>query len=155
MTDEKHHLMIKEQWLREEIRTTRATAMNLIQWGVTVLAAIESSLYYARRDVAEHLVKVGSLPANGLLPWPRWFLGTLFLTVIAYIFTSLLRYTQKKHVVYRKQLIGMKPSYSGIEEGPTGSRLHMFPHVMFFLFPLFDQGLWLTFSVARSFNIPW
>ena len=147
--------MIKEQWLREEIRATRTSAMNLIQWGVTLLAAIESSLYFARRDVAEHLLKVNALPENELLPWPRWFLGTLFLTIIAYIFSSLLRYTQKKHVAYRTQLINMKPSYSEIIEAATGSRLHLFPHIMFFLFPLFDQGLWLTFSVARSFNISW
>ena len=47
---------IKEKWLRDEIRDTRNMVIGLQRWGVTVLVAVETSLYYVRRDIAQNLI---------------------------------------------------------------------------------------------------
>jgi hypothetical protein len=155
MSEEKEQLKKKEEWLREELRHTRMMWLNLLKWGVTVLAALESSLYFVRRDVTEHLIAAGALPIGGLMPWPRWFLGTLFLAFIAYVFALLTVYIGKKHTGYREQLVSMKPSYSEIKEIPVGTKLKNAPYYLFYAFPVIDQLLYLTFSISKSFKIPW
>jgi len=146
---------LREEWLREEIRAVRTLAFTLIQWGVTVLTAVETSLYYLRRDVTEHLVASHRILPGELIPWPRWLLGTLFLLFLAYIFSNLLNYLNKKLVSYREQLIA-GPSYSGIVEvQPAKTKWSLAPHLLFYAFPLIDLALYFGFSVAKSFNIPW
>ena len=155
MSEKKEQLKKKEEWLREELRHTRTMWLNLLKWGVTFLAALESSLYLVRRDITEHLISAGTLPIGGLMPWPRCFLGTLFLAFIAYVFALLTIYVGEKHTGYRIQLVSMKPSYSGIDEIPVGTKLKYAPHYLFFAFPVIDQLLYLTFSISKSFKIPW
>jgi hypothetical protein len=153
MDDEQNRLMVKEQWLREEIRHSRTMTMNLVQWGITVLVAAESYLYYVRKDITERLVSLHVLSQGEPPPLLRWLLGTFFLTLIATCFSSLLLYNRRKHISYRTQLHGMNPSYSGIEEKPPGTKLHLMPHLLFFAFPLFDCVFRIALSAARSFNL--
>jgi len=148
-------LQLKEKWLRKEIRAVRALSFGLIKWGVTVLVAVESSLYYLRRDISEHLVKAGRIQAGELIPFVRWFLGTAFLLFLAFIFSSLVKYLTVKIVSYREQLISM-PECSGIKEvQPAKSKWNVTPYLLFYAFPCIDLLLYFGFSLAKSFNIPW
>jgi hypothetical protein len=108
MNEEMERLKAKEEWLRLEINSNRTLMMSLLQWGTTLLAGVESSLYFLRKDVAEHLVAIKSLKPGDLLSWPRWTTGTVFLILIASIFSSLDYRVQRRHVAYRRQLIDLR-----------------------------------------------
>jgi len=140
---------IREKWLREELRANRTLLLGLLQWGVTVLAAVETSLYYVRRDATKHLIDLGQLKPEQPLPLLRWGLGTVFLTILAYIFFRLTDYVVQRHGFYRDQLITMSPSYSGIQEQSRGGRINTIHHYIFFLFPAFDVVLWVYFYVGE------
>jgi len=145
----------KELILREEIRDCRKTLMDTLKWGVTVLAALETSLYYVRRDAAQHLMKMGVLTDLEMFPLSRWIIGTIFLTMVAFTFSFLSNYSRFKLVNYRQQLIGMS-TYSGIDEIPAGTRLVHIDKYLFFVFPLCDLLTWLYFKVGDIIvKIPW
>jgi hypothetical protein len=151
-------LKMKEDWLRQELRANRTLMINQVQWGVTVLAAVELNLYYIRRDVTKHLVDLTKLKPDELLPLPRWAIGTLLLFVLAVIFTVYLNRSVRHHVEYRKQLCAMDPSYSGITEGiRVGGFIGRLHHFLFLIFPAFDLFVWAMFYVGPQLHltIPW
>jgi hypothetical protein len=135
----------KEDWLRQELRANRTLMTGLLQWGVGIIAAVQLNLYYLRMAVVKHLVELKQLQPDELLPLPRWAMGTLFLVLLAYIFSSYMRRLVDRHVIYRTQLQSMSPSYSGIEEKlPIGnlSRIH---YLLFYAFPVLDLVSWALF----------
>jgi hypothetical protein len=71
--------------LREEMVAIQDERVKLFQVGITVLAALETALYYIRSDVHKHLGIADNIP----LPMPRYIIGTAMLAVIALIFTLL------------------------------------------------------------------
>lgn len=145
-----NQIYVKEKWLRKELRASRQLIITQLQWAVTVLAASEINLYYVRRDIFQHLVAAKIIDPNQLLPFFRWFLGTIFLTGLAYIFSRYSSRLVKRHEMYRVQLQEMKPTYSGITESlPIGGRLAKIFYYLFYAFPLFDLIIWLLFY-ARS-----
>ena len=146
-------LKFKEETLREEIRASRTLMQGTMQWGVTTLAAIETALYYVRRDVANNLSLHHLLPPNGTVPPVRWFVGTGFLLLIATVFCVITKYMTGRHVGYRRQLLEMGESYSGIEERPTGGRINCLPQLLFLAFPAFDCLVWLYFHITSSITI--
>ena len=151
----KKWMRVREQWLREEIRANRIMILELMKWGVVVLSGVTSSLYFVRRDVAKHLAALGALPSYGTVPPGRWFIGTLFLTMIASIFSVLTTYVMKRHVGYRTQLLKRRLSYSRIQERETGGRIKYLHYFLFFAFPAFDLVLWFYFRATGSITIPW
>ena len=153
-------LKTKEDWLRQELRSSRTLMTSLMQWGVAVLAAVESNLYYVRMSVMRHLFDADRLKVDELLPFPRWLIGTLFLSLLAYIFSQYTKRTVLHHLAYRKQLLSMTPSYSGIEEPiPTGGHINRIHYYLYFAFPLFDILVWCLFYAGEKFSIqisiPW
>jgi hypothetical protein len=156
--DTNEQAKVKEEWLREELRAVRTRMLGLLQWGVTVLAAAELNLYYIRRDATKHLVEQRVLQPNELLPFLRWFTGTLLLIILACVFSTYMRRQVHRLIAYRKQLLGMNPSYSGIvEDLPTGGTISRLHYLLFFIFPCFDLFVWLMFFAGKKFqiNIPW
>lgn len=151
----RERLRIKEQWLREEIRANRTLMLALFQWGLAVLVGMGTILYYVRRDVANNLALHHSLPPDGTVPPVRWFVGTAIMLMVSLIFCSMSKYLIKRQVTYRTQLIEMKPSFSGIIEGPTGGRINRYHYWLFLAFPFLDAVLWFYFRLACSFTIPW
>jgi hypothetical protein len=148
----------KEEWLREDLRASRTQMLYLVQWGSTALAAVELNLYYIRQDVRKHLVEQHVMKPDQLLPIQRWILGTVFLSILAYVFSFYLHRLHRTHVGYRRQLIAMNPSYSGIHEDiPTGGRIGRVHYLLFFVFPLFDVFVWLLFYAGPRLHItiPW
>lgn len=153
-------LKTREDWLRQELRASRTLFASQLQWGVTVLAAVELNLYYVRRDVARYLIELGALKPNELLPITRWLIGTAFLIMLAGIFARYTKRTTMHHRDYRRQLLDMKPSYSGIEEPiPLGGFNHRVAYYLFFVFPAFDIFTWAFFYAGEKLNlhitIPW
>jgi hypothetical protein len=146
----------KENTLRKEIRANRTMLLSLFRWGVTVLAGLESSLYFIRRDAANHLAQIGALSSTGTVPLGRWLAGTAFMTLNAFIFCALTKYTIKRHIGYRSQLIEMNPSFTGIKEnGLAGGNMNNMHYFLFYAFPVFDFVLWFYFRVAGSISIHW
>jgi hypothetical protein len=151
-------LKTKEEWLREDLRASRTLMLHLVQWGSTVLAAVELNLYYVRQDVRKHLIEQHVMEPSELLPIQRWLIGTLLLAILAYVFSFYMHRLHRTHVAYRKQLIEMNPSYSGIqEEIPTGGRIGRVHYPLFFAFPFFDMFVWLFFYAGPRLHIslPW
>jgi hypothetical protein len=155
MNDE--HLKEREQWLREEIRELRKMNLLLLQWGTTVLAAVELNLYYIRKDVANAVY--GQAHHQMLLPLQRWCLGTLFLVLLGWIFSHYTRRTSARLKAYREQLISASKVYSGIvEHPPVGGAMRVHSY-LYFAFAVFDLGLWCLFYAGEklhvSFWVPW
>lgn len=150
-----------EDWLRQELRATRTVTINLIQWGVTALAAVELNLYYIRRDATQRLLDSHFLKPGELLPLTRWCLGTILLSILAQIFSVYTSRIARHHLSYRNQLVNMNPSYSGIDEGAvkTGGPIHQVHVYLFWIFPLFDLTAWFLFYAGErlhiSIFIPW
>lgn len=143
----------KEELLREELRVNRTQMLTLLQWGVTVLSAVELNLYYIRRDATKHLVDNHAIIEKDLIPFPRWFIGTLLLCILALVFSYYMRRQHQRHVSYRKQLIEMK-SYSGIiEDIPTGGTIGRMHYLLFFIFPAFDVFVWGFFYVGERLQL--
>jgi hypothetical protein len=147
----------KEEWLRSEVRATRSQIFVLLQWGVAVLAATELNLYYIRRDITKHLVEQNVIQPNELLPFFRWFVGTLLLTLLAGVFLIYMRRLVIHHVAYRKQLIDLEPSYSEIVEVATGGAVNRLHYLLFSIFPIFDLFVWFMFFAGNKLQIliPW
>jgi len=159
---EADQLKTKEQWLREELRSTRTIILNQMQWGITILAAVSLNLYYIRRDAKLNLVQHKVLLESDQLPFLRWMLGSIFLLIIASIFASATRRITLHHQAYRKQLYDMSPSYSGITETlpvATNRFLNKTPSLLFFAIPALDMFVWTLFYTGEkfqiSFLIPW
>jgi len=143
----------KEKWLRKEIREDRTIMLGLLKWGVTVLAGVESTLYFVRRDVATHLAAIRALPSYGTVPLGRWCIGTAFLTMIAFFFCYMIKYVLRRHIKHREELLKMAPSYSGICEEIGGGKIRQIHYYLFFAFPIFDLILWCYFRIRGSITI--
>jgi hypothetical protein len=149
---------IREQWLREELRASRTLITSLMQWGLTVLAAVALNLYYIRKDVHTHLVSSNIIQANEILPITRWLLGTAFLTLLAAVFTSYGNRFSAHHGHYRQLLLDMNGGYSGIKERvPRARLLYHAPLMIFFCIPLLDLAVWFLFYAGEklNFSISW
>lgn len=147
----------KEESLRQEVRASRALMVSLMQWGVTLMVAVEVFLYYVRQDVTAHLRELGRLQPDELLPLARYAIGTVLLLIIAYIFA---RYTQRiatHHNHYRSQLVSMTPTYTSIAESIPPTRGTQ--HYLFYAIPAFDLLIWFFYylggSAGGALAMPW
>jgi hypothetical protein len=145
-------LKCKEQWLRDELRAARTLLVSQMQWGITVLAAVEINLYYIRRDAKAYLIEQNIINTNESFPLVRWLVGTSFLLVLAFVFSRVMKRASDHHRAYRTQLVNLNGGYSGIEETiKVGDRvLNMSPSIMFFSMPAFDFILWFIFLAIKA-----
>jgi len=143
-----------EEMLREEIQSLRDVLFRLVQWGVSVLVALQTALYFVRRDVikslidrelapnvtmkqaVETLVKAEKLAAEALLPWWRYIAGTCFLLFVSLVFAGVTIYGTKQYRHARSELA--KHVTSGITPPQTSNVPLMLIVLMFLFFPLFD-----------------
>jgi hypothetical protein len=149
----------KEDWIRQELRADRTLMIGLLQWGVGILAVIQLNLYYVRRDVVKYLVDNKKLQPDEMLPFFRWFLGTVFLGLLAYIFTTYMKRIVIRHVAHRKQMEVDGKSWSGIrEEAPIGTLNHLH-YLLFWAFPVYDLFVYVCFYAGEKlhivFTVPW
>jgi hypothetical protein len=157
---------ITEQWLREELRASRVLRQNTIQWGVTVIAAVELNLYYVRRDIVQNGgLKALMEPDAGLFGIPRWFVGTSFIALLCVIFSILVSRFMNRTRLYAKQLgtiqrnqhaysliAGDIGPYSRTHAGALGAAQHFFvryaPYFIFLSILVADIGFYYLFRHA-------
>lgn len=127
--------MSNAELLRKELRSIHVERLRLLQVGITLLAAIETALYYIRRDVYEHL----GLKPPEVLPFGRFIIGTSILFIIALIFIYLTFSVSKRYHFFRHQY-----------EENCGDSLPLPPRdrwakpaviLIYVIFPLVDLGI--------------
>lgn len=128
-----------EQILREEIRSVRDLTFKMIQWGVAVLTACLTILFYGRRAFRDDFVAAGVLKEGQQLALEYYWIGTAFLMMVAVIFSFLTYLAQSRTAFYRRQLPII--STSGIDEPSSHPKARYALVLLYFLFPLFDIGV--------------
>ena len=127
-----------EEILREEVRSLRDLNFKMMQWGVSLLATLETALYFVRRESKESLVEAGRLKLGDTLPAPIYYVGTVaqFLVAFLFLYLSLRVSGVARH--YRKQLPGKLQS--GILELEPRTKTYSFLLLLavYLLIPVFD-----------------
>lgn len=154
----------KEEMIREEIQSLRDVLFRLIQWGVSVLVALQTALYFVRRDVIKSLidrelapdvtmkqavatlVSANKLAVEGLLPWKRYIAGTYFLLFVSLIFAGVTIYGIKQYRHARSELA--RHAISGITPPDVSNVPLVLIVVMFLFFPAFDVAVRLLLPHA-------
>jgi hypothetical protein len=137
-------LKIREQWLRDEVRNHRTTLFSLIQWAVTLLAGIESALYFIRRDIANAMIGKQVVPAE-VLSFAHWIYGTILITVVALAFSLLYLNLVRRYWSYREQLSAAAALFSKMKDSALRKNLTWVILLFFWAFPIIDVAVWLTF----------
>lgn len=127
-----------EQMLREEIRALRELTFKIIQWGVTVMVATLTALFYARRAFRDDLVALGRLEQGEQLPLSVYCIGTAFLICVALVFSFLTFIAQKRTAHFRSQLrtVGL----SGITEPTMRPVARYVMTALYLMFPVLDMA---------------
>lgn len=143
----------KEVVLREEIRAITDALMRVIEWGTGTLAAANVSLFFVRNDLVKRLVAISGIPKDSPLPLARYFVGTFFLGILAFIFTRTYLVAARRYISYRQQLYDMRneDDYSGIVEIPPRN-LQVSTAILFWAFPAFDIFMRIFISVTVNFT---
>ena len=105
----------KEKILWEELRNIREIALKMLQWGVTVMATLQTAIFFFRKDLYERMIAAGKLTNGEYIPWDRYLIGTFYLFVVASIFGYLLIMVGNRYRKIRAQLVAT--NCFGIEHG--------------------------------------
>jgi hypothetical protein len=126
----------------------------MVQWGVSVLVALQTGLFFVRKEIVsnlidrevtpgaakkvavESLVHSGKLADGGVLSWKTYLVGTTFLLAVACIFMALTLYVSTRQRFYRAELKRCEEALARSPEPYTPIRWILM--AMFFFFPLFD-----------------
>jgi hypothetical protein len=140
----------KEELLWKEVQSLRELMLRLAQWGITVMAALHTAIYYVRRDIVERMVDAEQLKPGANLPLDRYVIGFLALVVVAFIFSSMSIAVSRQWRHMRQQLIDVAAAGSGIDVY-THPRVPMRWGlvIIYFIFPLMD----LLVRIYVSFEV--
>jgi len=108
----------KEEILWTEMQSLRELMLRLAQWGVTVMVALQTIIYYVRRDIVERLVAAKQLPVGSSVPLDRWVIGFVVLCLVATMFTAMTVLLAKQWRSVRSQLSHTSKTGSGIAHKP-------------------------------------
>lgn len=125
----------QEELLSEEVRAASDTGSRMLQWGVTLMITLQTALFFVRQDVVNRLVGAKQLPAGSEVPLQRYFMGTAFLMLIAFILAKLTARSLHQYRHYKEQLI--KCRTSGVSDLPI-KHTGRWAYVLYFIFPLVD-----------------
>jgi hypothetical protein len=95
----------KEKILWEEVRGIREITLKLLQWSVTALASLETALFFLRKDIYERMIAAKQLGAGEYVPWDKHLRGTMFLLVVALIFSAMIFLAVGRQRKMRAQLV--------------------------------------------------
>jgi hypothetical protein len=128
-----------EETLREEIRALRELHFKVMQWGVSLLATLETALFFVRREMRDSLIELHRLAPGDQLPSLVYYIGSVALVLVACIFIYFSLAISRRTKGYTEQL---KPPViqTGIVELPLRSKLWTVSIILFtyLLIPLFD-----------------
>jgi len=125
-----------EEILREEIRALRDVGLRLCEWGITLLATLETALWFVRQEVRTTMIASGMLDKASPLPWGLYLLGTLFLFLVSGIFIVFMMGVSVTARGYRRQLV--ERIESGIKELPLHKTSRRGLIFMFLIIPVVD-----------------
>lgn len=131
----------KEEMIMDELRSLRETSVQLSQWGVAVLVAMQTAIYFVRKDVWQTLLDKKLLGAGQPLPMQNYRLGTIGLLMVATIFSILTLLISRNAVHYRKQLLEDKTcllTHRPLTRHYVAMGLIC---ILYFLFPILDYIL--------------
>ena len=126
----------REELLWEELRSVRDLLFRTLQWGVTVLASLQTAIFFLLREVRETMVTSGQLKATDSLPIERYLVGTLLLCVVTVICCYLVALSGNRYRKTREQLV--ETNYYGIKHGEVQKVARYAVFVVFCAFPLLD-----------------
>jgi len=136
----------REEILWEELRSVRDLIFRILQWGVTVLASLQTAIFFLRKEVKDSMVVSGSLKASDSMPIERYLVGTVFLLIISLICCYFVTLAGNRYRKIREQLV--ETNAYGIKHGDVrkGARFAVF--FVFLAFPLLDIAirLWIHFE---------
>jgi hypothetical protein len=137
-----------EEMLRNEVRNYQQLLLRLLQWGVTLIASLQTAVFFIRREMLAALIEANKLPKGTLsLPWKGHLIGTLFVCVAALMFSYLTVRTVLGAQYYREQLKDF--SFSGIKDLPIADHRGRRKFIriaiigMFWVFPVLDTLFWV------------
>jgi hypothetical protein len=110
--------------------------LHILQWGIAVMIAAGSIIFYARQAIKADLMTANVLKAGQPLPVHIYLVGTAFLCLLAFIFTVLSGLASRRYRSYFDQLI--RSTQSGVDDiTATGYSRWIMPSI-FWAFPGFD-----------------
>jgi len=130
-----------EQIIRSEMQSLRSVGFNLCQTGIAICVAVEIVLVFIRRHSYERLAGAGEA---GFVPWGRFLIGTLFLAIIASIFTVLVLFVRDRYAFYNNLLRGK--GEGGVVVPPPSKAGALGVAAIFFAFPVADLLLRAFYS---------
>jgi hypothetical protein len=140
----------KERLLWAELRDIRGASFKMLQWGVTVLAALQTAIFFLRKDVYEGMLARKELQPSGQLPLSRYLAGTVLLLIVAGICSYLVVLTGVRYRKIRQQLI--ESNIYGIDHGKTSKSASILVLLVFFAFPILDIAIRIYFHFDVGFK---
>jgi hypothetical protein len=124
----------REQIIRNEMQSLRSVGFHLCETGVALCVAVEIALVFIRRYSYARLAAMNQ--ATLYVPWGRFLMGTLFLIVIASVFTGLVLFVRQRYDFYSNLLA--RQSESGVPVPPSTNLATLGGIAVFFVFPAAD-----------------
>jgi hypothetical protein len=139
----------KEELLREEVRFYADMQQKYMQWGFTVLVSLQTAIFFVRRDLVQTYVDAGTIQKRQELPYYRYFVGTFFQLLCAYVLWRLTDRVNAQYRHYKEQLV--KNNESGIiDKTTTGVSTWM--RYLYFAFPAYDLGVRIWIEITLHFH---
>jgi hypothetical protein len=138
----------REKMIREELHHFREVSLRVSQWGVTVLASIETVLFFQRKDIYDRLILSGAITRGQPLPFSRYVVGTAFLVLVALAFTIITLTAGKRYRFYASLLSDDAKTFLPLPPITNTGRIVLL--LLYFAFPLFDvlARLWVRLEVG-------
>ena len=136
----------REQIIRSEMQSLRSVGFHLCETGVALCVAVEIALVFIRRHSYERLAAMNQTVQY--VPWGRFLMGTLFLVVIASVFSGLVLFVKQRYNFYRS-LLARQPD-SAVPVPPSTKLATLAGVTVFFVFPAADLLLRVFFSALAG-----
>jgi len=139
----------KEELLREEVRFYADQQGKYMQWGLTIMASLQTAIFFVRRDLVLTYIDSGIIKKGQELPYYRYLVGTFFLLLCASVFWKLTSRINVQYRHYKRQLV--ESAKSGINDNPT-TGVSDWMRYLYFAFPVYDIAVRVWVDLAVHFH---
>ena len=131
----------REEILWEEMRSVRDLIFRTLQWGVTVLASLQTAIFFLRKEVKDAMVNSipSQLKATESLPIERYLVGTTILGLVSLICCYIVSLYGNRYRAITKQLRDSNCFGISYEAPRKTARYAVF--LVFIAFPLLDIAI--------------
>jgi hypothetical protein len=148
LTDQE--LKEKEMLLWQELRDLRNLTLRLLQWSVTVMAALQTTIFFFRKDLYGRLLAAGTVGPGQSIPLSRYLLGTIYLTIVASVFAAIMLMAGNRYRKIRTQLVNI--NIYQIEYGDVRRSARPIMLLILYAFPLLDLFIRFYFRIELGFD---